>query len=157
MGGVPVRGRRGKANFMNLSGKRALVTGAAGSVGSHLVRSLLRTGDSVRAFVRYTSTRQPSHLDAIPGYARGAIEFRTRSGQNLIAPGTYIVGVGANETVIVDWIPDAFTIDLAEGSAAGETVGRPDFAGKATIIVNGRCLLDRTHRFSQSRQWDSLH
>ncbi len=36
--------------------KRALVTGAAGFVGSHLVERLIASGYRVRCFVRYTST-----------------------------------------------------------------------------------------------------
>lgn len=36
-------------------GRRALVTGAGGFIGSHLVEALLREGAAVRAFVRYTS------------------------------------------------------------------------------------------------------
>ena len=36
---------------MNLSGKKVLVTGADGFIGSHLVEALVREGASVRAMV----------------------------------------------------------------------------------------------------------
>jgi dTDP-glucose 4,6-dehydratase len=39
-----------------------LVTGAGGFIGSHLVERLVAEGASVRAFVRYSSTGSPGHL-----------------------------------------------------------------------------------------------
>lgn len=43
-------------------GKRVLVTGAAGFVGSHLTEALVKAGANVRAFVRYSSGRRLGHL-----------------------------------------------------------------------------------------------
>ena len=39
---------------MNLSGKKVLVTGADGFIGSHLTEALVRRGHDVRAFVSTT-------------------------------------------------------------------------------------------------------
>jgi len=45
---------------------RALVTGAGGFIGSHLVERLVREGYSVRALVRYTSSSSPGNLQWTP-------------------------------------------------------------------------------------------
>ena len=42
--------------------KQVLVTGAGGFIGSHLVETLLASGAKVRAFVRYTSRKDPGLL-----------------------------------------------------------------------------------------------
>jgi NAD dependent epimerase/dehydratase len=47
------------------TGRRALVTGAGGFIGSHLVEALVRAGASVRAFVRYDSRGANGHLDLL--------------------------------------------------------------------------------------------
>jgi NAD dependent epimerase/dehydratase len=50
---------------MTLSGRKVLVTGADGFIGSHLVEALVRTGASVRAMVLYNSFNSWGWLDGI--------------------------------------------------------------------------------------------
>lgn len=50
---------------MNLAGKRALVTGAAGFIGSHLVEELVKHGANVTAFVHYNSGNSMGFLEEI--------------------------------------------------------------------------------------------
>jgi NAD dependent epimerase/dehydratase len=59
---------------MVLKGKKVLVTGADGFIGSHLVEALLREGCDVRAFVLYNSFNSWGWLDSMPEKTRDAIE-----------------------------------------------------------------------------------
>jgi len=52
------------------SGRRVLVTGAGGFIGSHLVERLVAEGAKVRALVRYNSVGRRGFLDDLPATTR---------------------------------------------------------------------------------------
>jgi len=56
------------------SGRRVLVTGAGGFIGSHLTELLAAAGAEVRAFVRYTSRGDHGWLEQVPPETAEAIE-----------------------------------------------------------------------------------
>ncbi len=58
---------------MNLKGKKVLVTGAGGFIGSHLTERLVALGADVRAFLHYNSLGSAEWLDQSP--SAGKVEF----------------------------------------------------------------------------------
>ena len=50
---------------MNWKGKKVLVTGAGGFIGSHLTEELVALGADVRAMIRYNSGNSWSNLEFV--------------------------------------------------------------------------------------------
>jgi nucleoside-diphosphate-sugar epimerase len=55
--------------------QKALVTGAGGFIGSHLVDLLVREGHTVRAFTRYTSGDRRGNIALLPAEIRDQVEI----------------------------------------------------------------------------------
>lgn len=59
---------------MNVAGKKILVTGADGFIGSHLTEHLVNAGADVRAFVYYNSFNSWGWLDEVDDRVKNAID-----------------------------------------------------------------------------------
>ena len=64
-----------ETKMQGLSGKKVLVTGAGGFIGSHLVQALLGKGARVRAFLRYNSRGDPGNLVFLPRELADQVEL----------------------------------------------------------------------------------
>ena len=60
---------------MNWKGKKVLVTGACGFIGSHLVEYLVQKGANVRAFIYYNSFGNWGWLESVSEETKNAIEI----------------------------------------------------------------------------------
>ena len=59
---------------MDLAGRKVLVTGSDGFIGSHLVEALIAADCDVRAFILYNSFNSWGWLDALPPRIRGELD-----------------------------------------------------------------------------------
>ncbi|GBF75158.1 hypothetical protein PA598K_03543 [Paenibacillus sp. 598K] len=90
---------------MRLTGKRAVVTGACGFIGSHLTERLVRAGAEVTAFVMYQPTGAAGWLDTLPEETRRQIRIiagdirdaaavrRALAGQQLVFHLAALIGI----------------------------------------------------------------
>lgn len=75
-----------------LAGKRVLVTGAGGFIGSHLVERLVREGAEVRALVHYHSRGDWGRLESTPQEIRDSIEVVAGEVQDGFSVARAVVG-----------------------------------------------------------------
>ncbi|MGH9642868.1 MAG: NAD-dependent epimerase/dehydratase family protein, partial [Terriglobales bacterium] len=97
---------------------RALVTGATGLVGSHLVRSLLRRGDTVRALARTES---------------GTLDMRTRGAEIRFGD----LGAPSDLGGITEGVDAVFHLASSVGGGADD-LERVDVRGTAWLLAEAR-------------------
>lgn len=61
-------------------------------------------------------------------FKKGKLSYKINFDSNIIGPGVYTVGLGANATGIVDWIPEAIQISISDTDQKGNTVNK-DYDG----------------------------
>jgi UDP-glucose 4-epimerase len=73
-------------------GKRVLVTGAAGFIGSHLAEALVRLGADVRVLIRYNSKGLRGHLDTLDGEVSAALDVHATTVEDPFAVRRAVAG-----------------------------------------------------------------
>ncbi len=77
----------------NWEGRKILVTGAGGFIGSHLVEALVEKGASVRAFIRYNSRNDVGALSLVPKEVVDHVEIEFGDLRDLPAVQEVIKGI----------------------------------------------------------------
>jgi dTDP-glucose 4,6-dehydratase len=76
-----------------MEGRKALVTGAGGFIGSHLVERLVRDGARVRALCRYNSRNEHGALDWLDPEVRGELDVQLGELRDLESVSRAVEGV----------------------------------------------------------------
>ena len=140
---------------MDLSGKKILVTGSDGFIGSHLTEELVRRGHDVRAFVLYNSFNSWGWLDHSPADIKDGLDVLREIRMTFAIPVIMLTAKGEAADRIVglelgadDYLPKPF--DPRELLARIKAVlrrGLPteeEAAGDESLIINaGGLALNR--------------
>jgi ABC-type polysaccharide/polyol phosphate transport system ATPase subunit len=62
-------------------------------------------------------------------FNKGQIRFRVKFDPNYLAPGAYVIDLGANGSGIVDWIPEAIHLNIERATPQGHTLLRSNYTG----------------------------
>jgi NAD dependent epimerase/dehydratase len=113
------------------NGKRVLVTGAGGFIGSHLVEALMREGAAVRAYVHYNSRNDWGNLDELDREALENVEVILGDIQD---PFNVARAVGGCETVF----HLAALIGIPYSYLAPSTYVATNVAGTLNVLESAR-------------------
>lgn len=62
-------------------------------------------------------------------FSKGKLGFNIKFEKNFLAPGSYIIEIGAKGKGIIDYIPEAIKINIEEATNMGETLSRTNYDG----------------------------
>lgn len=101
----------------NWEGRKILVTGAGGFIGSHLVEALVEKGASVRAFIRYNSRNDVGALSLVPKEVLDHVEIEfgdlrdLPSVQEVIKGISYVFHLGALISIPYSYLHPAEVVE----------------------------------------------
>lgn len=101
----------------NWEGRKILVTGAGGFIGSHLVEALVEKGASVRAFIRYNSRNDVGALSLVPKEIVDHVEIEfgdlrdPTSVQEVIKGISYVFHLGALISIPYSYLHPAEVVE----------------------------------------------
>jgi lipopolysaccharide transport system ATP-binding protein len=82
----------------------------------------LRIGFSVDSSLGFPIFNSHMTKEELNISGKGEVKIVISFGQNLLGPGQYTIGLGANGENVVDWIPEAANLNIEQISLNGESV-----------------------------------